>query len=161
VVWVGGIVIYRFEVKGKIGAIMPSHRVHTYMDWQVFGRSYWRLHRAIDKPYLVFGRRHRIFFHDFPSAISVARHVFPGDLQAEHAAVLHVHLDNLCSQDRFFKGRLEILADSYYRNKRKSGKKNKKAKRSVRRPKEINDFLAFCNKAKQAQDLIVQIKSLD
>jgi hypothetical protein len=160
VVWVGGIVIYRFEVKGKIGAIMPSHRVHTYMDWQLFNRSYRKLHRAIDKPYLVFGRKHRMFFHDFPSAVGVARIYFPGNFQAQEAAMFHVHLDNLCSQDRFFKRRLEILADSYYRNKRKSGKKRKKAKRSVRRPKEINDFLAFCNKAKQAQDLIVQIKSL-
>ena len=61
---------------------------------------------------------------------------------------------------RFFKGKLEILADSFYRNKRKSGKKRKKAKIRVRKPKEINDFLAFCKKAKQAQDLIVQIRSL-
>ena len=130
------------------------------MDWQLFGRSYWKLHRAIDKPYLVFGRRHRMFFHDFPSAVGVARIYFPGNFQAEEAAMFHVHLDNLCSQDLFFKGHLEILANSYYRNKRKSGKKRKKAKRSVRRPKEVNDFLAFCNKAKQAQDLIVQIESL-
>jgi hypothetical protein len=101
-----------------------------------------------------------MFFHDFPSAVGVARINFPGNFQAEEAAMFHVHLDNLCSQDRFFKGRLEILADSYYRNKRKSGKK-RSGKRSVCRPKEINDFLAFCNKAKQVQDLIVQIKSLD
>jgi len=140
---------------------MPSHKIHTYMDWQLFGRSYWRLHRAIDKPYLVFGRRHRIFFHDFPSAVGVARILFPGNYQAEEAAMFHVHLDNMCSQDRFFKRKLEILANSYYRNKRKSGKKREKAKRSVRKPKEINDFLVFSKKAKQAKDLIVQIKSLD
>ena len=139
---------------------MPSHRVHTYMDRQLFGMSYWRLHRAIDKPYLVFGRRHRIFFHDFPSAVSVARHYFPGNLQAEEAAVLHVHLDNMCSQDRFFKRRLEILADSFYRAKRKRQKK-KKANRTKPKPKEVRDFLAFCKKAKLAQDLIVQIRSLD
>jgi len=140
---------------------MPSHKIHTYMDWQLFGRSYWRLHRAIDKPYLVFGRRHRIFFHDFPSAVGVARILFPGNYQAEEAAMFHVHLDNMCSQDRFFKRKLEILANSYYRNKRKSGKNREKAKRSVRKPKEINDFLVFSKKAKQAKDLIVQIKSLD
>lgn len=130
------------------------------MDWQLFGRSYWRLHRAIDKPYLVFGRRHRIFFHDFPSAVGVARILFPGNYQAEEAAMFHVHLDNMCSQDRFFKRKLEILANSYYRNKRKRGKNREKAKRSVRKPKEINDFLVFSKKAKQAKDLIVQIKSL-
>ena len=139
---------------------MPSHRIHTYMDWQVFGRSYWRLHRAIDKPYLVFGRNHRIFFHDFPSAISVARNYFPGDTQAEHAAVLHVHIDNMCSQDRFYKGRLEILANSFYRTKRRR-KKQKKVNIAFRYPKEIEDFLVFCKKAKQAQDLIVQINLLD
>lgn len=138
---------------------MPPHRIHTYMDWQVLGRSYWKLHRLIDKPYLVFGRRHRIFFHTFPSAISVARHYFPGNFQAEEAAVLHVHLDNMCSADRFYKRRLEILADSYYRNRRKRGKK--KAKRVKSQPKEVRDFLAFCKKAKQAQDLIVQIRALD
>lgn len=137
---------------------MPSHRIHTYMDWQLFDKSYWKLHRLIDKPYLVFGRKHRIFFHTFPSAISVARHYFPGNFQAEEAAVFHVHLDNLCSQDRFYKKRLEILADSFYRAKRKRQKK--RTKRNKPQPKEVRDFLAFCKKAKQAKDLIVQIQAL-
>jgi hypothetical protein len=56
---------------------------------------------------------------------------------------------------------VNVIFHVYYRNIRKSSKRRKKAKRSVRKPKEINDFLAFWNKAKQAQDLIVQIKSLD
>ena len=118
-----GIVFYSLEVKGKIGVILPSHRVHTYMDWQLFGRSFWRIHRLIDKPYLVFGRKHRMFFHTIPEAVMIARRYFPGDFQAEEAAAFHVHLDNTCSEDMFYKRRLEILADSFYRAKRKSQKK--------------------------------------
>lgn len=131
------------------------------MDWQLFGRSYWRLHRLIDKPYLVFGRRHRIFFHDFPSAVSVARHYFPGNFQAEQAAVLHVHLDNMCSNDPIYKKKLEVLANAFYRAKRRRGEKKKKSKSVHGKPKEVSDLLALCNETLQVQDLLIQISLED
>ena len=89
----------------------------------------------------------------------IARRYFPGDFQAEEAAAFHVHLDNMCSEDRFYKRRLEILADSFYRAKRKKGKK--KVKSTKPEPKEVRDFRIFYQKTKLAQDLLIQINLLD
>ena len=107
---------------------MPGHQVHRFGDRMMFGRSFWRLHVALDKPYLVFGRRHRMFFHDPGSAVLIARKIYPGDTQAEASALLHLEFDNMCTADPNLKKRLEVLAKKYYKNRRQSQKSKKKKK---------------------------------
>jgi len=93
--------------------------------------------------------------------VSVARHYFPGNFQAEQAAVLHVHLDNMCSNDPIYKKKLEVLANAFYRAKRRRGEKKKKSKSVHGKPKEVSDLLALCNETLQVQDLLIQISLED
>jgi hypothetical protein len=83
-------------------AYMPSLKIHCFWDRQLFGRSFWRLHKALDKPYLVLGLKHRIIFHDGWSATEVAKKIYPNDPVACEAAVAHVLLDEQCSHDKRF-----------------------------------------------------------
>ena len=99
---------------------MPSHRIHCYVDRMLFGRSFWKLHREIDMPYLFLGRKHRVLFHDGFSSVIIARGLYPGDQEAETAALVHCHIDVMCSEDPFFKKQLEFLADLDAKNRRKA-----------------------------------------
>ncbi len=74
--------------------IMPGHQVHTFMDRVFFGKSYWKLHDFIDSAYFVCGRWHRKYYHDFLSAITIGKNLYPNDSQASDAAVLHILLDD-------------------------------------------------------------------
>ena len=47
---------------------MPGHQVHTFADRLSFGKSYWKLHKMMDKPALVFIA---IFFASFPWLFSL------------------------------------------------------------------------------------------
>lgn len=51
---------------------MPSHRVHRRIDKVFLGREYPEVHRWMDKPYTVLGRRHRILRHDPLSILYLA-----------------------------------------------------------------------------------------
>ena len=82
--------------------LLPSHKVHCYVDRTLFGRSYWRVHRQIDMPYLFLGKKHRVLFHDPFTAIAIAQRLYPGDPMAEEAALVHLHIDSVCSSDPFF-----------------------------------------------------------
>ena len=118
---------------------MPSHKIHCYADRVMFGRSYRQLHEALDKPYWVLGRRHRIVFHDGWSATEVAKRVFPADPVAQESAAAHVLLDELCSSDRYFHNSLKALAemDSQGRKRARSVKgRSRKKKRLVTSPAE-------------------------
>jgi len=138
---------------------LPGHKTHCYIDRMLFGRSFWKLHRAIDKPYLFMGRKHRALFHDGLSSVLIARDLYPGDPQAEEAAIVHCQIDMLCSNDPIFKKQLEILADleTAQRRKAKAAKGSRKRKaKSQRKPKHadaLEDFDQFMRK-------IVEIKRL-
>jgi hypothetical protein len=90
---------------------MPSHKLHCYMDRMCFGRTFRKLHRALDRPYCVLGRKHRIVFHDGWSATEVAKKLYPSDPVAQEAAVLHIQLDEMCSKDKFFHDELKKWAE--------------------------------------------------
>ena len=111
---------------------MPSHRVHCYVDRQLFGKSYWRIHRRIDAPYLVLGRRHRVLFHDFASVVVISSESYPNDLNAFFAGLNHLYVDEACSRDPVFKAQLEFLAKRDVRE-RKRLKKGRRSPRKRRR----------------------------
>ena len=108
---------------------MPSHKLHVYVDKVLFGKSYRKLHEALDRPYWVLGRKHRIVFHDGWSASEVAKKVCPGDPVALEAAAAHVLLDELCSNDREFKMQLSLLANLNSRGRKRGTKKRAKGKK--------------------------------
>jgi hypothetical protein len=108
---------------------MPSHKVHCYWDRINFGKSYRKIHEALDKPVWVLGRRHRIIFHDGWSASEVAKKVCPGDPVAVEVAAAHVLLDETCSNNFVLKKQLEFLADLDAKGRKRSGKKKRKSKK--------------------------------
>ena len=137
---------------------MPGHRTHAYIDWELFQKSYWRLHRNVDMPYLFLGRKHRVFFHDGASTIAIARQLYPNDPLAEQAAIVHCQLDTLCTADPLFKKQLDFLANLDARKRReakKTGAQRKKTKSSkktlCRDP--FEDFDAFLKKAQEIQQM--------
>jgi hypothetical protein len=139
---------------------LPSHRVHCYVDRKLFGKSYWRVHRAMDRPYLLFRRKHRNFFHDPLSAIAIAKRYYPKDPNAIKAALYHITLDNLCSANPAFKAWLEALAKEYAK-KRASARKKKHsltpagygAKAPTRTADPVKEFIRFLEKVKEFKAL--------
>ena len=132
---------------------MPSHKVHCLFDRVMFGKSYRRLHEAIDKPVAVLGRKHRIFFHDGFSAVEIARKVFPYDPVAEEAAAVHIWLDNECTQNPYYKKQLEQLADMDAQNRKNVQVKRVGRKRRKNLPqqpcKDTKKRLGKCSKLKE------------
>jgi hypothetical protein len=98
---------------------MPGSEVHTYVDRLLFGRSYWRIHLGMDRPYKYLGKYHRILFHDPLLATVIARKQYPNDPNAIVAAQCHIALDNICSRNRGLKKALERLARLDERKKRR------------------------------------------
>ncbi len=127
--------------------------MHTFADHMYFGKSYWKLHKLIDKPVLVFKRNHCVFFHDPYSACSIAKRYYPGDPQAQEAALLHIMLDNMCSEDPKFKKNLESLAKKFYRKWRRS----RKTKKNVVLFPEADQLKRFLKKVLEARKLAGQI----
>jgi hypothetical protein len=103
---------------------LPSYLVHCKVSKALFGKSYWRIHKAIDSAYPIWGRYHRRYFHDNVSAMGFAQSLYPGDEKALQAAKFHLQLDELCSENPAFRKWLESWAKKKVK-KRRSGKKVK------------------------------------
>ena len=127
--WFDGERFLRVSSQAGKRLIMPSHKVHCYWDRIHFGKSYRKIHEALDKPVWILGRRHRIIFHDGWSASEVAKKVCPGDPVAVEVAAAHVMLDEMCSNDRESKRELELLADLDAKGRKRSTKKRERARR--------------------------------
>ena len=129
---------------------MPSHTVHTFMDRVFFGKSYWRLHDFIDSAYFVVGRWHRKYYHDFYSAITIGKNLYPNDSQASDAAVLHILLDDVCSYYPDLKKLLEKKAKEYYRNIRRTKRENR-YKKKIKVPYELEVLVCDLKKSLEAR----------
>lgn|GEM_PF-1230106 len=105
---------------------MPEWRVHAYVDRMLFGRSYRKIHENIDSAVGLFGRGHRIFFHDPTWANIIAQGCYPNDPNAVCAAYVHAWLDQVCSSDPSFKATLEILEMLDRKKRKKKGRKKKR-----------------------------------
>ena len=159
--------LLRFGVGGDW---VPGHRVHRYVDRMLYGRSYWKIHVKMDLPYLVLGSTHRVLFHDPATAAFIAESCYPNDPNAVQAALGHIYLDRLCSNNPNLKVWLELLAnkDAQDRAKTRKTRKNRKKKRRVagvkyrkRRRTQQNDpfeeFEEFYKKVKQLQNLAKEL----
>jgi len=107
--------------------MLPSWRIHSFIDKMLFGKSYWKIHRKMDEPFKYFGRGHRVLFHDPVTACAIAENYYPGDPNAVLSALFHIQCDELCSADpeyRKFLERMEIL--SHKKRKRRKGKRKTK-----------------------------------
>lgn len=138
---------------------MPSHKVHVFVDRQLFGRSFRKLHKALDKPYLVFGRKHRVFFHDYWSAIEVAKRVCPDDSTAIEAAAMHVYLDEQCSNDKRYHEQLRWLADEDVRHRKLTRRNMTFGRKRTSWPKELKKLQKTCKKLAEIRELHRRILS--
>ena len=102
---------------------MPSHQVHCFYDRVLFGKSYIKVHRAIDAPYVVFKRGHRKYLHDGFSALVLAEHCYPGDKRAVGAALFHKVLDDYCTANPFYAQYLEFCVKQEALKRRQNRKK--------------------------------------
>ena len=102
---------------------MPNLLVHEFIDEAFFGRSFKKLHRAMDKPVFYLGRTHRVLFHDPLSASFIAQKLYPNDEDAILAAHYHILFDEECSKDPEYKKYLENLAELWKKKKKKRKKK--------------------------------------
>jgi len=78
---------------------MPSHKIHRMISKLVLGKDYRKLHKYLDMPFLVFGKRHRILFHDLLT-VAMLQKVDP---KLGAAAALHILLDSLERKGRMRK----------------------------------------------------------
>jgi hypothetical protein len=119
---------------------LPGLDVHRLFDQTFFGKSYYKIHREIDLPFKVLGKKHRILFHDPLSAQILAQRCYPNDPNAVVAAYGHIFLDNLCTEDPEFRRFLEQLA---LLHKPKRRRKKRKTKKNL---EDMDAFLRFLKK---------------
>jgi len=115
---------------------MPSYLVHCKVSKVLFGKSYWRVHKWIDSAYPILGRAHRKFYHDYSSAVGFARSLYPGDERAVQAAVFHIQLDSVCSENQTFKKFIEAWA-----RKRVKKRKSEKMRDREQMPEGVEQLL--------------------
>lgn len=77
---------------------MPSHKLHRLLDRVVLGREYPWVHKLMDSPALLLGKKHRVLFHDPQTALLIA--LLSCDPKAGLSCLLHQWLDNLDSRLR-------------------------------------------------------------
>jgi hypothetical protein len=112
---------------------MPSLAVHCYIDGSFFGRAYPRLHKALDAPFLILGRYHRVLFHDYGTAVYIARREYPGDPNAERAAILHIEFDRMCSEDIEYKRFMRYLAKDSAKQRKRIRKQVARLKKTIKK----------------------------
>lgn len=128
--------------------------MHCYMDRKLFGKCYRHIHREMDKPYLILGKKHRVLFHDYYSALVIAEKWYPGELNARLSALFHIRLDEMCSSDPVLKANLEFLAEKRGGAKKGNAKWRKRtAEGSGKTGDPTKDFMRFLEKVKKFKDL--------
>jgi hypothetical protein len=96
---------------------LPSFKVHAYVDKQLLGKVYTKVHLQMDSAVPYLGARHRILYHDPFSVSAIAWNTYPGDAKAQLAAFLHIIVDRGCSAYPVFRVFLEWLAEMDAGNK--------------------------------------------
>jgi hypothetical protein len=127
---------------------LPGWRVHQFMEKKFFGKSYRKIHTRMDSAIVLFGRNHRILFHDPITAGLIAAECYPNDPKAVAAANLHIHLDRLCSASPAYKQYLETMAMS----ERKKRKRNRR-RRPEKQDPIVASFFADLKKMEKIKEL--------
>lgn len=104
---------------------MPSLRVHLFLDRLFLGEEFPKIHKFLDKPVYILGKRHRVLFHDPAMAFLAANKEYPGNPKAVLSAQIHIRIDNLCSICPELKKMLEKMEREDRKGKRKRKPKKK------------------------------------
>ena len=143
---------------------MPSHRAHTYVDRQIFGKSYWKVHSNMDKPYLWMGRNHRKWFHTPVWSRAIAQKCYPDDYRALLAGYYHITIDRLCTENPGFKANLEFLAymDAKKRKEMRTNRdKRKSASRRQQRSNEVRPIQRSFWNIEDLEKFVKQVKRIN
>jgi hypothetical protein len=116
--------------------LVPGHIVHFYVDRKLFGKVFYKVHRAIDKPIVfVGGKNHRKYNHDMASCAFLASKTYSGDPRAVQSAYVHILTDQICTNSPYFKKMLEQMAyaDKARRKQARKNASQQKTPKVVRR----------------------------
>ena len=80
---------------------MPRHSVHRKICKFILGKEYPEVDRALDLPYVILGKRHRLAFHD-PVSAWIVGSLVAGE-EGGYAALIHIWLDQICKDKNFEK----------------------------------------------------------
>jgi hypothetical protein len=146
--------------RGKKGgnSALPGWRVHAFMDRIWLGKSYWKIHRKMDEPVVFLGKKHRVLFHDFPSACMIAEDCYPGDPDAVASALIHISTDEQCSADPEYRKFLENMERLSKERPRK--RKTKKPRRTPKKDDPLERAIAVMEKIEEAERLTRALLSL-
>ena len=92
----------------------------------------------MDAAWLFCRRGHRHYWHDPFSAWIIAKTAYPGDESAILSALLHIQLDHACSADRELLARLELLAKTDIRKRKRRIRKREQLPPQLKRL--VKDF---------------------
>jgi hypothetical protein len=132
--------------------LLPSHTVHTYLDREFFGKSYWKIHKLMDSAWWFCRRGHRRYWHDWVSAQIIASNAYPGDENAVWAAWLHIQTDEICSANPAFKRILEMWA------KEEAEKRRRRKKKKAPVTPEVKKFLEDLEKLVRIEKMMRAIR---
>jgi hypothetical protein len=106
----------------------------------------------MDEPVVFLGKKHRVLFHDVPSAYLIAKECYPGDPDAVASALLHILTDHQCSEDPYYRKFLEQM-EMLDRKKRTPKRKRKKTKRAPKKNDPMEGAFAYLEKMEEAERL--------
>jgi hypothetical protein len=112
---------------------MPKHKVHTYVDRIVLGKPHPKVHKALDAPIKLLGRKHRVVFHSLPEAFAIGT-IAESSLEGGFAGVLHVITDTQTTKHKQFKNTLQQLAELNSRTKKPKNTRKKTRKTKPTKP---------------------------
>jgi hypothetical protein len=138
---------------------LPGWRIHEYIDWALFGRTYPKVHRAIDEPYKYFGRSHRILFHDCASAYLIAEEFYPGDPDAKSSGYSHIYLDEICSENPWYKRHLEKMELLTRKQRKRDQTERKREERAMKKDPVLGRFLDYMKKMEEIRRLWLRLHS--
>src|SRR4030067_1667891 len=101
------------HVTWKFRINIPKHRVHRYVDKLLYGTSFPEVHRAIDRPYVFLGRKHRKMFHT-PKEAYIMGSSASLDSRAGLAGLTHAWVDRECSRNKSLKKLPQLAAHQDY-----------------------------------------------
>jgi hypothetical protein len=104
---------------------LPGHKAHRYADKLMFGKSFPKVHKAIDFPYIIYKRSHRKYFHTYKEALPIG-YMITGEAKGALSGAFHVWLDRACSEDKEFKTWLQWATEENTRFRRQMARQKRK-----------------------------------
>jgi hypothetical protein len=110
---------------------MPKHKVHLYVDRTVLGKAHPKVHKALDAPIKLLGKKHRVVFHSLPEAFAIGA-LAESSFEGGFAGVLHVITDTQTTKHKPLKETLDQLTELNSQTKKTRNRPKKKRKESER-----------------------------